>query len=88
VATRGKPGAVSLEINARWDRVRECVAGARACVSLAFRASTPDHFCLTAAAFAKPLVTLKDCGDVARLVGRRPDRPLDAAGRDRRRSYR
>lgn len=68
VTTRGRPGAISLEINASWNRMRDCVAGARACVALPFRASSAEMFCLIAGAYAKPLVTAKDCGEVARLV--------------------
>jgi hypothetical protein len=68
VATRGRPEATSLEFNPTWDQVRDCIAGARACVSLPFRASIADIFCLTAGAYAKPLVTMNDCGEVARLV--------------------
>src|SRR5262249_10609004 len=66
--TRGKAEAISLELNTSWDRLHDRVVGARACVSLPFRASSADTFSLTAAAYAKALVTATDCGEVARLV--------------------
>jgi len=68
VATRGKPGAISLELDPSRERTVECITGARAYVALPFRASSADMFCLTAGASAKALVTANDCGEVARLV--------------------